>query len=88
MFMGRTTHDSIRSMHLTGLQHQIVHPQGGACRPTEVAEGIGPGQNGLAYNGINLSPDKRRLLVADTKVRLYLCVRFLCVCVYTTKLAG
>lgn len=43
--------------------------QGSICRPTEVAAGIGVGQNGLAYNGINLSPDKCRLLVADTKVR-------------------
>lgn len=49
-----------------------MHPQGGACRPTEATEGIGAGKNGLAYNGINLSPDKRRLLVADTKVRLSL----------------
>lgn len=36
--------------------------QGSDCR---VAAGEGNG--GIAFNGITLSPDKRRLLVADTK---------------------
>lgn len=50
----------------------LVYLQGALCRPTVVAEGMGAGQQahgGVAYNGISLSPDKQRLLVADMKVR-------------------
>jgi hypothetical protein len=52
--------------------HTHTHTQGQDCRATEGGDG------GLMFNGIALSPDKERLLVADLKVCVCVCV---CVCV-------